>query len=199
MDRTDFLEAYPEVNLLNDSELKEVVIRSFQLGIELGKWDEKGTFANCSVAAEGLLKEDCPVTGLEHMRIVAAATSRVIAYLEPWMEKMNYKLDREYGVCAALLHDIGKLIEFDRDSDNIPRYSKVGHMFCHTSAGAYIIKKAGAPDSIVHAVLTHSHSEAPEGHNAYENPELIIVKGCDLTSYESILHAWKQPHIKLVI
>ena len=47
MDRTDFLEAYPEVNLLNDSELKEVVIRSFQLGIELGKWDEKGTFANC--------------------------------------------------------------------------------------------------------------------------------------------------------
>lgn len=199
MDRKNLLDVYPEIDRIHDEELKDIAIKALQLGIELGGWDEKGTIVNCPVAAEGLLREDCPVTGLEHMRLVADATDKIVDCLAPWMEKMDYKLDRDFTLCSAILHDVGKLIEFDRDSEGIPRYSKVGKMFCHTSAGAYLVKKSGGKDNLVHAVLTHSHSEAPEGHAAYEEPEHVIVKGCDLASYESILVAWKQPSVKVTI
>ena len=199
MDQQQLLNAYPEINLVQDKSLRKLVTDSFLLGIQLGDWDNKGGIENCPVAAEGLLCDDCDVTGLVHMRSVADATSRIISCLEPWMNVLGYTLDRDFCLSSALLHDVGKLIEFDRDGDGIPRYSKVGKMFCHTSAGAYIVKKAGGDDAVVHAVLTHSHNEAPEGHKAYENPELIIVKGCDLASYESILVAWSRPGAKVVI
>ena len=123
MDRKSLLKVYPEINKLRDPYYKELAINSLLLGVEMGNWDKKGGIEKCPVAAEGILRENCTVTGLEHMRSVADATDKVIECLGPWMEKMNYRLDREFTLCGALLHDVGKLIEFDRNE-------KIGRASC---------------------------------------------------------------------
>lgn len=199
MTKEELLSVYPEINLIPDNDTKKIAIEAFLLGIEEGEWDKKGGVINCPVAAEGLLKETCNVSGLDHMRCVSKAADAIGRCLKPWLELVNYDLDMNFTIAGAVLHDVGKLIEFDRDQNNIPRYSKYGKMFCHTSAGAWLVKKSGGSDVLTHAVLTHSHAEAPEQANAFEKPENIIIKGCDLCNYEEILVAWKQDGVKVTI
>ena len=199
MERKELLEMYPEIELLENEEEKEVVIKSYLLGLELGEWDKKGGFMNLPVGTEGLMKPECDISCVTHMRNVARCSKNAAEVMAPWLEKMGYKLDKNFVFYMALLHDVGKLIEFDRDKDGVPRYGKVGKMFCHTSAGAYIVKKSGGDDKITHAVLTHSHSEAPDAHNVYEQPEHILMKGVDLANFESIFVAWHMDNIKLTI
>lgn len=199
MDKSEVLKVFPEIDLIGDENLKDVVIKSYMIGSELGEWDKKGGFANCPVAAQGLMRDGCDVTGIWHMRTVAQTADRVLKCLGPWFAKMGYEPDYDFCVGGALLHDVGKLIEFDRDSEGRPCYSSIGKMFCHTSAGAYIVKQAGGSDEMVHMVLTHSYQEAPEGYGAFEKPEHVIVKGCDGACFEQILVAWAMPGKELKI
>ena len=189
MDKKDLYEVLPQLYMIADEELRDKCAEAYLLGVALGNWDNKGGLVNCPVNV-GALRDYCPVTNLEHVRVATAAAARVYDYLSPWLKEIGAVCDRDTVIAGTLLHDIGKMIEYDRDDTNRACYSRTGPMFRHTVAGAYLAKKGGLPDEIVHIVLTHSHSQAPEGPNALETPATTIVKGCDLMSWESIELKW---------
>jgi len=190
MKRERLLEIYPEIKYVHDDDLRKGVEEAFLYAVDRWGWDDKGGLENCPVNM-GTLPTDSKATNLEHMRSAASSCERVFNYLAPWMEKMGYKADHDKAIAGILLHDIGKLVEYDRDENNLACYSRTGPLFVHTVAGAYICKKMNLPDAVVHLVLTHSHSQAPEGHNAFETPEAAIVKGTDFASWSIVEHVYK--------
>jgi putative nucleotidyltransferase with HDIG domain len=190
MNKSELLALYPEMDLLEQEELKDKCLEAFLIGLDMFGWNERGGLANCPVNV-GILPPDAPVGNLEHLRVVSEATHRAANCLTSWLAELGYTLNHDVAVAGALLHDVGKLAEYSRDENNQACYSETGPLFRHTVAGAFLAKKAGLPDDIVHIVLTHSHSQAPEGADAYETPEAVIAKGCDLCSWLTIESIYK--------
>ena len=123
--------------------------------------------------------------------MVTEATYRVVNRLP--LAGQGYALNHDTAVAGALLHDIGKLMEYIQNENNRACYSGTGPLFRHTVGGAFLVKKAELPRDIVHIVLTHSHTQTPEGHQALETPEAVIAKSCDLylwLTIESIFYSF---------
>ncbi len=74
-----------------------------------------------------------------------------------------YKLNRDYLVAGALLHDIGKLRELSTDSMGLTSYTLEGNLFGHLMLGAQMIEDYGkqcgtAPEKIMtlkHIIVSH--------------------------------------------
>lgn len=86
------------------------------------------------------------------------------------------KLDHDTLICGAVLHDIGKFLEYDI-KDGKACHSEMGKYYNHVVSGAYIAKSNGLPDKIVHMILEHSDMQSPA--NTYDYPELMMMKKLD--------------------
>lgn len=191
MTRERLVELYPEIMFVKGEELRNQVIDAFLLGLEEFGWEEKGSLENVPVNV-GTLPADTEATCLEHIRSAARGCKNVVDYLTPWCKEMGYELNHDIAISGILLHDIGKLVQYDRDENNNACHRDIGNWLVHTTGGAYVTKKAGLPDVITHLVLTHSHSQAPEGVNAYEIPEAPIIKWSDFASWSIVEMKYKK-------
>ena len=185
------MEQYPEINLIQDTTLRGKCVNAFLYGLEKFGWEQRGGLENCPVNV-GILPPDTPATNLEHIRSATRACDCAFQYLQPWLSELGYEADYNITMAGILMHDIGKLIEYSRDQNNHAVYSATGPLFRHTVSGAYLCKKADMPDAVTHLVLTHSHSQAPEGANAFETPEAVMVKCADLVSWSIIELVYKR-------
>lgn len=87
-------------------------------------------------------------------------------------ESMGFNIiNRDLLVAGALMHDIGKIIEFDRSEQGlVTDYSKKGQLMGHAVIGAEIIDRVGHSegaeeekiDALKHLVLSH-HGKAELG------------------------------------
>lgn len=175
MTEESILELFPEINYINSEELRRKSIGCWKQVIELGGWEEKG-IRNCSLGV-GLVAETCPERSIDHCRRVVKMCQSAWDNLGEWANQIG-KLDHDVLICGAVLHDIGKFLEYDF-YDGRSVYSTKGLMFRHVVSGAYIAKINGLPDSIVHIVLAHSDAQSPEGGAAYVTPELVVLKKID--------------------
>ena len=179
MTKESILELIPEINFINDEELREKSIACWKDAIEMGGWEEKG-IRNCPVGA-GLVSDDCPERSIDHCRHVAQVCQAVWENAHEWIEKLG-KLDHDVLLCSAVLHDVGKFLEYDY-VDGRGCHSENGKMFRHVISGAYLAKKNGLPDEIVSNILSHSDAQSPEGGKLHVTPELQFMKQVDFLCY----------------
>jgi putative nucleotidyltransferase with HDIG domain len=191
VDKAQLLEIFPDFNEVQDQLVREKCLEAFLLGYEMGGWEEKGGLDACPVSA-GEMRDDSDGNYFEHVRYTLAAAREVAEGLSPYLSELGYTLDRDLVAAGSLCHDLGKLISYDISPQGEHGTSRAGEMFCHTATGAYLAKKAGLPENLVHLVLTHSYNEAPEKGEAFETPEGVIVKFCDAISYFTIFLKWKK-------
>jgi len=184
----DIYELIPEHNEISDPELKRKCAETFLEAIKRGGWEEKGGIEKCPLQV-GLLADDCPASGLDHMRKVAAIATRVYDHLGEWLNTIG-KCDRDVVIAGALLHDVGKLMSYTLDENGKPANAPDHDMFNHCVWGAYLAKNNGLPDSVVHIILTHSLAQAPEGPRALVTPEARIVKNSDHIAWDSVAVHW---------
>ena len=165
----------PEHSLVQDAELREKCAEVWQEVLEIGGWDSKNI--NTSIIAVKEVSNDCPETGLDHVRHVVNMSAAIYYQLKGWMDTIG-PCDRDTVIAGALLHDVGKFLEYEV-KDGVRGYSKYGKMFRHPCSGAYFAQKHGLPPKVVHIILTHSAAQSPEGANAMNTPESLVVKYAD--------------------
>lgn len=77
------------------------------------------------------------------------------------LEQNNAPIDGELLVCAALLHDIGKLKELDSDSSGSVEYTVEGILFGHHAIGLHMIEEIADKSGItvdsrlLHCIASH--------------------------------------------
>ena len=86
--------------------------------------------------------------------------------------------ERDIVIAGALLHDVGKLLEYTNESGRYI-YSPQANLLRHPLAGAMIAEREGVPDEIVHIIATHSF----EGENSFKTPEAYIVRQADWANF----------------
>ncbi|KPJ53193.1 hypothetical protein AMJ39_05555 [candidate division TA06 bacterium DG_24] len=167
---------FPELDLIEDAGLRSKVEAVWLDAIELGGW----SIGDLAEIPFTLLIPDCPVNIVEHTRAVCRIsfdTARVMADL--FADHLS--LDTEVLVAGALLHDVGKLLEYERSGAGFGK-SRHGELLRHPFSGMGLATKHDLPPEVIHVIAVHAH----EGDRSKRTPEAIIVHRVDFIVFESL-------------
>lgn len=176
MDIKDIFEMIPEVHLLNNEDLKKKCAETILDAIKLGGWEEKGV-EKCPITVDKL-KPDCPANLIGHIRRVTGVCAEVFDEIKDWLNSLAV-CDHDIIIAGALLHGVGKFLEYDLDKNGKACYSKTGRMFRYPCSGAWLAMEHGLPEKVVHIIVAISAEYSPDGSKAAMTPESIVVKNAE--------------------
>lgn len=109
---------------------------------------------------------------------LALARAQMNAY-----PSMPYKVNTDRLIAGGLLHDVGKLIETERDEECGFRKSRRGMYARHPISGAIIAARCGLPDDIVNTIACH----AKEGDGAPKVLETVLIHQADFATFDPLV------------
>lgn len=176
--KNEIVMVIPEFAMFIDAAMRDKALGCFAAAMTEGGW-------NCADLAEmpfTLLLNPCPASFLTHTRAVtntAIAIAETLRLLYPDHPKMH--ADHDTLLAGALLHDVGKLLEYAR-VDGAFKKSACGKELRHPSSGAALVREAQLPLYIQHIVVAHSW----EGDKDRHGVEAIIVHHADFVNFEPL-------------
>ena len=160
------IEAYfTELAWIQDKNLRNKVINVWKTAADQGNWNSL---------------QEIPFTLLfENSGLLVDHTKRITALAYNVSNTRQETLNKDYLIAGALLHDVGKLLEYEMKDGKIQK-SAFGEKTRHPAAGAHLAETCGLPNEVVHIIAAHSH----EGDTMNRTPEAIIVHHCDFIDFE---------------
>ena len=156
---------FKELQWINDNDLKNNVIKVWMEAARRGKWKTI---------------DEVPFTLLiENSGKLTDHTKRITNLAKAVYDQRKEKLNLDFLIVGALLHDVGKLLEYVKELGKYIK-SEQGKKFRHPVSGALLAKEIGLPDEVVFIIYTHSH----EGDTINRTPEAIIIHHCDFIDFE---------------
>ena len=95
-------------------------------------------------------RNEIRLSNLEHTNQVVHCA---IAMSEVVKEKLKIKVNLDYVIAGALLHDVDKFLVFDSRTANL---SSLGKQFNNAFLGGHLTLAAGLPPEVAHIVVAHS-------------------------------------------
>ena len=193
--RTRLLELVPEFDLIQDAELRTKTIQVWEVAMERSGWTPDGL----TQMPFTLLINPCPASYIEHVRAVTLTAYRAAElFQEIYGERVPLNLD--YLVSGGLLHDIGKLLEYEaRDEGaagaSVTVQTSYGALMRHPFSGAALAYEFGLPMEVQHMIAAH----AGEGDKVKRTPEATLINKADFMSFETLrdLQIKKEPAARL--
>ncbi len=170
------LETFPEFKMIKSKALREKALSVWQEALARGDW----TVADLKTIPFTVHIEGCPVHIVDHIRSV----TRIAIDSAKILEQHNngaYKIDYDLLICGGLLHDVGKLLEYEKKGSGVA-FSRCGKLLRHPFSGAGLAMKHGLPDEVVHMIALH----AKEGQASYRCPEAVIIHHADFMNFDAI-------------
>ncbi len=161
---------------IGDEELREKVKKCFEEAVLRGGWNED----DLDKIPFTLLIPNCPITLLEHTSAVAEIALRSAETLKSMYPKFRY--ERDVLLAGAILHDVGKFLEYTKSKDGKIVKSSLGKILRHPFSGAALAYEMRLPDEVVHIIAVHAH----EGDNGYRTSEAILVNKADFITFDTI-------------
>ncbi|RMH01395.1 MAG: HDIG domain-containing protein [Planctomycetota bacterium] len=175
--RETVLEIWPEIEWIQDPDLREKVLRTWLLGFErspLGPEDLKEIPFTLHVP-------NCRVTFLAHKRLVVHLALACAVKIEEFMGK-QMPVDRDTLIAGAILADVGKLLEYEKVDGRCVQ-SRRGQLLRHPFTGVALARECGVPDEVCHVIAAH----AGEGDLIRRSAEAFIVHHADFMTYEPLV------------
>jgi putative nucleotidyltransferase with HDIG domain len=173
------LSALPELSQIHDNDLRQRVVATFVLGLRDSSFKDIQD-------VPGEYDLDASIGLVAHSRIVTcmslAAADAITAQLP------DVIFDRDVLIAGALLHDVGKIYEYDRERAATWQSHKAETGYPavrHPVYGAHLATMAGLPERVIHIVANH----AAEGQRVRRSLEATLVATVDHISWELLLLA----------
>lgn len=167
---------FPELSLIKDRELRAKVAATWQDAIDSGGWKPE----DLRRIPFTLLIPGVKFDLVHHTRAVTQTAVRIAETL-----RENYgaaiKLDMDILVAGAILHDVGKLLEYAKQGKVIGK-SDFGALLRHPFSGQALAYKHGLPASVLHMIAYHSK----EGDLGKRIAEAIVVHHADFVNFEPL-------------
>jgi len=174
------LEAIPEFKLIEDIGLREMCLECWLRGIDLGEW----TFEE-ALEIPFTLEIETEVTLVEHTRGVTLMADAMAGVINQ-MAQDDLKVNHQYVIAGALVHDVGKLLEFAKGEGGCVK-SRIGRYLRHPLTGVWLAMEVGLPVKIAHMIGSHSF----EGDRTPRTPEAIIIHQADFTWFNALKKEFK--------
>ncbi|MFC1941317.1 HDIG domain-containing metalloprotein [Chloroflexota bacterium] len=173
IERSDIKNCFPELHWIKDKDLREKIISAWKLAVDRGNWKRL---------------EDIPFTLLiDDPGPLIDHTKRIVNLVWNVGRLRKEKLNMDYLIAGALLHDVGKPLEYELKDGKVVT-SDLGAKMRHPASGARLAEECGLPKEVVHIIAAHSH----EGDTMNRIPEAIIVNHCDFIDFEITRRLKKQ-------
>lgn len=167
---------FPEIKLITDEKLRSNTVAAFVEAVNLGGWQ----IHDLDRIPFTLLIPNNPVSLLQHMRGVVQTVLKIADVMEEHYSHY-YTLDRDILLAGAILHDVGKLMEYNETEKGFVK-SHSGKIMRHPFSGAALALKHGLPEEVQHIIATHAH----EGDGGYRTPASVIVHHADFINFEPL-------------
>ncbi|MBN1891098.1 MAG: HD domain-containing protein [Thermoflexales bacterium] len=175
--RQELLKLVPEFDLVQDSRLRDKCLQAWELALQESGW----TLDDLTRMPFTLLVNPCPASYIDHVRAVTLTAVRSAeVFAEIYGERVP--VDRDMLVAGALLHDIGKLLEYEHGQDGLTVQSSHGRLLRHPFSGMELAARCGLPLEVQHIIAAH----AGEGDKMDRTTEATLVNHADFMSFHSI-------------
>lgn len=165
IDECTIEEYFPELGWIQQKDLRNKVVKVWKTAADRGHWQRL---------------QDIPFTLLfENSGLLADHTRRITKLAWNVANAREETLSRDFLIAGALLHDVGKLLEYEMKDGKVVK-SSFGEKTRHPAAGAQLAEACKLPKEVVHIIAAHSH----EGDSMNRTPEAIIVHHCDFIDFE---------------
>ncbi|SFL59340.1 HD domain-containing protein [Pelosinus propionicus] len=173
------IKVMPEFNWIKDDTIREATINSYVDALTMSGWcvDDMNKIPFTLLVPVG------SVSYLVHVQAVTRMCHMI------WDEyQITYKghdapvLDYDTLIAGALLHDVGKLVEYKKTTDGKFIKSEMGKELRHPFSGTVIAMRNGIPSNIAHTIANH----AKEGDGTLRTPEAVIINKVDVMNFEMI-------------
>ena len=169
-------DVFPEIVMISDKELQKKVVETYDEALKTGGWQ----LNDIDTIPFTLLIPDTVISYRTHVRTVTRMSMKAYEEWEVYGEK--FKLNKDYLLAGALLHDVGKLIEYEKTADGKTQKSQLGKNLRHPFSGCALAVKHGLPVEVAHIIANH----AKEGDGTLRSPEGVIVNKCDMLNFEGL-------------
>lgn len=172
--REKVLEIWPEINWIQDPDLREKTLQCWIYAIE----NSVLSIDDLNVIPFSLLLKDCKITFMNHKRTaVQLAVDIAKRMKENFGDEIQINMD--YLISGAILIDVGKLLEYEIVDGKL-KTSFGGKLLRHPFSGVGIADRFGIPVEVQHIIATHSK----EGDLGIRTVESIIVHHADFVSFD---------------
>ncbi len=171
------LRLLPEIEEIQDAEIREKVIACWAEAIEFRGWTED-LLRNIPFT---LLAENVEIMFIDHVRAVCGMCIACDDVLNKYHGAKKTTINRDHLVAGAMLADVGKLLEFEI-VDGKPVKSVYGKHIRHPFSGVGLAFKHGLPSEVMHVIATHSK----EGVGEKRSPESIVFHHADFIDFELV-------------
>lgn len=171
----ELLELIPEFDLVEDADLRNKCIKVWEEGMKRGGWRAQ----DLPQIAQSLLLRDARTNLVEHTRVVTLTCVGVADVFDKIYGERN-PLHRDHLIAGALLHDVGKLLEYKLVGGKTVK-SELGERLRHTFTGVVLAAEQSLPDEVLHMIAAH----AKEGDLVQRSREATILHHADFTSFET--------------
>jgi len=169
-------ELFPEIKLIKRADLRKQVAAVWQGAIDSGGWD----LQDLGKIPFTLLIPGIKIDLVHHTR---AVTRTAIGIAETLKSQYGgaITIDMDLLVAGAILHDVGKLLEYAKQGRKIGK-SRLGNLLRHPFSGQALAYKHGLPTEVLHMIAYHSK----EGDLGKRTTEAIIVHHADFVNFEPL-------------
>ncbi len=164
---------------ITDASLRDKVAAVWDESITTGCGGKGWTFDELRTIKFTLLAGDIDMRFVEHLNSCVKQCMAIADVLGSVFGE-RVPINRDHLIAGALLADVGKLLEFDKDADGNVIKGSFGKALRHPFSGVALCYKHGIPPEVMHIVATHSH----EGDNVQRSIESIIFHHADFIDFD---------------
>lgn len=179
----EIINLFPELNEIKNENLREKVLKSLEKAITLGGWQEEDfKYIPATLLIPELIAENqiAKITLVDHIR---AVTQMCISTYETYVSLgLGDKLNRDELIAGALLHDVGKFTEYEKDQNGKMIQTFEGNRIRHPAMGLELVSEFDLPIVVRQAIVFHSK----EGDKINRLPEVDIIHRVDFLCFSPI-------------
>ena len=175
----DIAQLFPDIMAITDASLREKVARVWDESITTGCGGKGWTFDELRTIKFTLLAGDIDMRFVEHLNSCVKQCMAIAEVLNSVFGD-RVPINRDYLIAGALLADVGKLLEFDKDAAGNVIKGSFGEALRHPFSGVALCYKHGLTVEVMHIVATHSH----EGDKVQRSIESIIFHHADFIDFD---------------
>src|ERR1700741_2025285 len=175
----EIAELFPSLMEIKETSLREKVAAVWDEAITTGCGGKGWKFDELRAVKFTLLAGDINMTFVEHLNSCARQCIAITDVLKRCF-RCSIPIQRDDLIAGALLADVGKPLEYDKDSSGKVIQGKFGQQLRHPFSGVALAYKHGIPAEIMHMIAPHSH----EGDKVERSIESIIFHHADFVDFD---------------
>ena len=165
---------------MTDTELRDKVVDTWVEGCRLGGWESVAELVELPFT----LLTDCHgVNFVEHTIAVTAGALALAKAQQNTYKEMPYDININRLIAGGILHDVGKLMEIEKDGSGGYCKTRAGKCARHPISGAILAAKMGFDDEVVNTIACH----AKEGDGRPQVIETVLIHQADFATFNPLV------------